>query len=623
MKKRNTIFFIFIWISLHSISAQIALPNWPDEQGYFQYCDYYEVFVRQGNEGDFLAVQTLMSASQDELIPFFPEGIYQDRTFSYAPFSFDPRGGAITLRVRKKNFSGALSSLEDVEILNVRGEVIEGRTLVDEHTIQFELTAPLYTSVYFKVSANLKTSSLHETIKHMLMIFPDPIDEDLDEPAGNNKLVYTSEVTAAQLRQSNLIVFREGYHNLRERWGIDGMGITEGTTVWLAPGAVVDGTILAVDKQGNNTRIDDCLIYGRGILFNGNHRNPVNDPENGPYWHFDATSEKKQSWNDAIDLRGNNNKVRGILIADIYHHGIVSGNNSQIKRVKIWGWHYNCDGMRPGGGSRVEDCFVRPTDDAFYAFQINVRNTLIWQSFNGAVITCGWPGAYSTGGIVMTDCSIIYPEWRGRGNNNGIVASQLGSNQECTSVTVNNLKIFGDPIALLNLKPSSSSEHPTGTNASDGGVRNIILSNVEVFGTQKGPSRLESNGAYNVKNVRLFNVKIHGFADRFLNNEDRADPELFEGTNLTNDDYLLITSTLTSTNEQYRQLPILRVFPNPVKDQIFLEEIGPLVRIEIRDLNGRAILQKVGESKIDLSLLTAGIYVLHVHGYRPMLLKKL
>lgn len=624
MKYSYPLFIFFLFFSPLSIKAQIQLPDWPEENGYFQYSDYYEVWVRQGSESDFLPVETLMSTSQDELIPFFPNGIYQNRTFSYAPFYFDPGEGALTIQVRKKGISGSITNLEDVEILNVRGEVLDGKTIIDENTIQFELTAPRYTSVYFKVSQNLKTSDLHETIKHMLMIFPDPINEDLEEPEGPNKLVYDPEVTTQQIRQASLIIFRPGYHNIRERWGIDGMGITSGTTVWLAPGAVVDGTILAVDNQGNNNRIDNCLIYGRGILYNGNHRNPVNDPENGPYWHFNANSAKKQTWNDAIDLRGNNNEVRGLIIADIYHHGIVSGNNSQIERVKIWGWHYNCDGMRPGGGSIVRDCFVRPTDDAFYAFQITVQNTLIWQSFNGAVITCGWPGAYSTGGIVMTDCTVLYPEWRGRGNNNGIVASQLGSNQECTSVTINNLKIFGDPIALLNLKPTSSNEHPTGTNARNGGVRNIILSNVEVFGRQKEPSRLESDGNYNVKNVRLFNVKIHGFADRFLTNEDRSNPELFTGNNLTDDAYLLITASITSSAHDYfKTLPEVKIFPNPVKNHLFLEGVNPKDKIEILDLGGRPLFQTTGRTQIDLSNLSAGTYILHVHGYQPRLINKL
>lgn len=619
MQKVITILLLNLFF-LGQIKSQIRVPNWPAENGYFKYSTYYEVSARQGDEDEFISVQVLMSESQDELIPFFPNGIYQGRTFSYAPFSYSVSGGPITLQVKKKNFDGTLAELSDIEILNVEGEEIDSKILIDENTIQFTLESPLYTSVYFKVPANEKTSDLHETIKHMLMIFPDPVNSDINEPFSPNKLVYTDQTTKAEIRNAPILVFRAGYHNIRERWGIDGLGITSNTIVWIAPGAVVDGTILAVDENGANDRVNNVTIYGRGILFNGNHRNPINDPENGPYWHFDATPEKKATWNDAIDLRGNNNTVRGILVADIYHHGIVSTNNTSIERVKIWGWHYNCDGMRSGAGTLVKDCFLRPTDDAFYAFDINVQNTLIWQSFNGAVITCGWTGAYNTGGIEMDDCVVIYPEWRGRGNNNGIVASQLGSNQECTGVTIENLTIYGDPIALLNLKPSSNSDHPTGTGALNGGVRNISLSNVIVRGTQKGSSRLESDGEYNVTNVNLTDVKIQGFAPRFLSNEDRDNPELFEGNNLTNDTYLFISSTLVNTLNE--QLPVFKIFPNPVQDKLYLEELSKPVNIQLFDLNGRLLLETKTQYSIDVSELVSGLYILQANRFQTQILVK-
>lgn len=620
MKNFYILFSLVLFLVFASLNlfAQLAIPAWPESNGYFQYSTHYEVLVRQNPEDAFQKVPVLMSTSQDELIPTFPDGIYQNRTFSYAPFSYNASQGSITIRVRNLDLPGAIKNTEDVELLNNLGELINSKQVIDEQTIEFKLEGNRYTSVYFKLPENLQKSGIHETIKHMLMLFPDPINEDLEEPQGNGKLVYNDQTTEAEVRSADLIVFRPGYHNIREKWGIKGMGITENTTVWLAPGAVVDGTILAVDGQGNNTRINNSTIYGGGILFNGNHRNPINDPTNGPYWHFDASNEQKQTWNDAIDFRGNNNTVRGIIIADIYHHGIVSGNSTKISRVKIWGWHYNCDGMRPGAGTIVEDCFLRPTDDAFYAFRITVRNTLIWQSFNGAVITCGWPGAYSTGGIVMTDCTLIYPEWRGKGNNNGVIASQIGSNQECTSATVNNLKIFGDPIALLNLKPSSRESHPSGTNATNGGVRNIILNNIEINGSLKEPNLLESNGAYNVTNVRLSNVIIKDFADRFLTNEDRANPDLFIGTDLTDDTVLFISASTTSSRS-YTNLPSLSIYPNPGKDFLFLEGMKLPTSLKIYNLRGALIrYQWIDHSKLNISNLEGGHYLLIIDGYQPL-----
>ena len=56
-------------------------------------------------------------------------------------------------------------------------------------------------------------------------------------------------------------------------------------------------------------------------------------------------------------------------------HGIVVGFDSTIENVKLWGWHDNNDGFRPGKGSVVKNSFVRFVDDALYASDTDVTDT--------------------------------------------------------------------------------------------------------------------------------------------------------------------------------------------------------------------------------------------------------
>ncbi|KMT64913.1 RICIN domain-containing protein [Catenovulum maritimum] len=533
---------VVLSLAITQLNAQVIIPNWPSDQGYLKTSSYYTVKVKQAT-GSFMTVKTLMTESQDELIASSQNNLFKQRSFNFSAFSFDPSAGAITVRVIKKNMSGSLATnLSNIEVINSDGSIKK----INDNTIEFKLNNPKYVAINFKLSDNQKSNNGHTVVKNMMMLFADPINNDLNEPSGSNKVVYSSSTSQTQLRNADIIVFRDGYHNVVSRFGNDGIRITSGAKVWLAPGAVVAGSIAGVNSN-NQTGFNvapNVEIYGRGLLYMGEHRNNPNSPNSGPFWRPDDPDfVHSGAMTEAISLNGAKNvNIRGIIVGDLMWHGIVVGSDAVIDRVKIWGWHGNNDGMRPGDNSIVKNNFIRPVDDAFYAFGMTGDNNLIWPSYNGAIVTAGWVGKYNTGGIQLTNTKVIYPEWTGKGNNNGIVASQLGDTQECTGISIDNMQVWGDPIAILNLKPSSRRHESPNWSAQsyNAGVRNVSISNLTIYGNVKEANLVQSDGAFEVKNIDLHNIKING---NYLTNSDRSNNSLFEGNNLINSAYLNISST--------------------------------------------------------------------------------
>lgn len=538
-----------------ALTAQIKAPSWPNAQENFKYSNYYEVSVRLGSSGGFTTIQTLMSESQDELINPGKNGLFLGRTFSYAPFSFT--GTNLQVRVKKKNITGIVSaSADNVEVISINGKIIP--TKIDDNTIQFNLGDPKYASVNFKFTDNTKVDGTHSVVKHMLMLFADADNNDLVEPSGTNKVVYGSTTTETQIRNADILVFRAGYHNVRSRWQNNGIRVKSGTKIWIAPGAVVSGLIKGVTTAGVESGVNGVEVYGRGILYLGNYResNKQNNL-NSIYWVRGIDNNFRLP--DAIDLSYvsnlsgqvvNKNVVRGIMVGDIMFHGLVTGPTSTIENVKLWGWHDNNDGFRPGNGSAVKKSFLRFVDDALYASDIDVTDTFFWPSYNGAVLTAGWVGPYNTGGCSLVNSTVIYPEWTSRSNNNGILVSQLSNKQECNEVVIKNMEVYGNPVAITNLKPSSVC---SGSNCSsfsgqslNPGVRNVTIENLTINGSLKETNLLNSADGMEFKGIKFKNVKITGFANRFLNNNDRSNTNLFSGNNLTNSAFLDITSTVST-----------------------------------------------------------------------------
>ena len=213
-------------------------------------------------------------------------------------------------------------------------------------------------------------------------------------------------------------------------------------------------------------------------------------------------------------------------------HGLVSGNASVAREVKYLGWHCNNDGIRFDPGSEVSGCFLRAVDDFFYAFDLQVRDCVLWPGHNGAILTFGWGGGpgdrtYHAGASTLQRIDLIHPEWTGIGNNNGLVAAQVGYDFKPHAYgrdprsLLRDVRIDGVVPGLVNLKPRNG-DVPAGypqkvPAASLGFLGSILLEDVSVRGISgrgviKGAASavLAEERPFMVKDVRFVGLRVGG-----------------------------------------------------------------------------------------------------------------
>lgn len=60
-------------------------------------------------------------------------------------------------------------------------------------------------------------------------------------------------------------------------------------------------------------------------------------------------------------------------------------------------------------------------------------------------------------------------------------------------------------------------------------------------------------------------------------------------------------------------------FPNPAREKLYIESPSPLSNVHIFNLNGQLVL-RTGETEIDVSALSAGVYIVHAQTANGQLL---
>ena len=477
---------LLAFIGTSALHGEITYDNWPTAAGEAILSDKYSVTITQGTSSQTLKV--LESSSWTE--PGGGPDVFRNRTFAFGSFASD-FSTPVTVSVTKLFGSSAPA----VQILP-SGYGITSTLSEDGRSVTFSLNQSRYISVNFLSSDNDHAPG--GIVRHMLAIFADPLETDIPSPTDPGTVVLSPATTQQDITGANRLFVPTGFHNLLGQ-------LTDGTIIlktnqqlYLQQGAFLIGKVTTTSNAHN------VRVYGRG-LFSGRDYDWIGGT--GPAAH--------------IEIKGNNSIVEGIHLADFDKHGIVPGPSTTMRNIKLWGWHYNNDGFRPWGGT-VDHCFLRTCDDGFYVGGnlVTVTDTVIWQSFNGAVVTCGWgspENPYDTADFVMRDCHIIHPEWNGIGNNNGIIASQLPYNASSTRILIENLRVDGDICALTNLKRDEN-KPITGT---AGGISHVTFKNVEVFGSQveynynrtqvtPSKSRIRGEQGFRIEHVLFDNLRING-----------------------------------------------------------------------------------------------------------------
>lgn len=92
--------------------------------------------------------------------------------------------------------------------------------------------------------------------------------------------------------------------------------------------------------------------------------------------------------------------------------------------------------------------------------------------------------------------------------------------------------------------------------------------------------------------------------------------ESFEGNLFLSQGFHQPGENITSIDNPLSSLGLIKVYPNPSRDRIFIErEKGGEIEVALRDIRGRILIEHTVSNSIDqlnLSQLPSGIYILHM-----------
>jgi Secretion system C-terminal sorting domain len=625
MKRIKFTFCSLLALTLMLISSPLFAQSvcgvtdyaWPTANGQAIASDKYKVWVKDaaGNEKE---LQVLMSNAISAGDWMHAE--LTGRTLSIVNIAYNSAACAgITFRVEKLFGTGA----SDVKIAP-RSYGYNATLSNSNKTATFTMDeVSRYISVDFVTNDNKTTS--RGWIKHMLCINVDTTETDIPSTTATGVVVYNNNLSATTVKNASILYFPPGYHNLKNfaAAGVAGgnisvngqITIVDNQSIYLAGGAFVEGLIERTSSNHLNQK-----LYGRGI------------------WTGRQYTWSQTPGYTGIDFRQLVNigraRIEGLTFMDSPNHGIVSGNQAKFKNIKFYGWHSNNDAIRTGSGSEISFSFLRAVDDFFYNFDNWVHDCVLWAGHNGAILTYGWGGdvgglTYNSGSSLMENIDIINPEWIGLGNNNGIVAAQVGYDYKpfgyggSTQTVLRNFRIEGSIPGLVNLKPRSGATGNVAIKvpaANVGYLGDLLLENFTVdnqfsTGLIRGEANAANNGtaAWLVKNVEFKNVKVNNTC-----------------ITASNFSTYITVSAATSENIQYTGCIITsinpitaalaknyKVFPNPFNGVLHIKPNNTtLTRNQFRIVNtlGKTILQgKVnGNTIIDTKAITSGYYLLEI-----------
>jgi hypothetical protein len=274
---------------------------------------------------------------------------------------------------------------------------------------------------------------------------------------GTNVMTITNNTQLANVSQFDTLIF-QGTFQLVDGGYADYYVPTNITTIYLAPGAWVQGKLFFTYSGGVNKR-----LYGPGVLDGSRFCYALRscpDDAGDNSLSFDKTP-KKNSTADTFSLDG-------IVITDHNHAVADLLVNGSINNVKSIGWNSINGGFRLGDNSTVSNVFLRCADDSLmmWGTNVTVRNATVWQNYNGGVVNLGWSDNSAGDGCLIDGLYVVKTEWQSPtgpsfkkteldGQNNAVIASLMvpgtvfGSNNP---PVFRNILVEDPPNVLFSLK---------------------------------------------------------------------------------------------------------------------------------------------------------------------------
>jgi len=390
-------------------------------------------------------------------------GVLEDRSMSYVQFAFT---GEIDVEVTKLYGTTAPRVEIAPKAYAIDPYFFDGRT------VRFKLSPaaarPEYISVNFVTADNQDDDGAGgKDIKNGLMLFGDAPETDIPNTNSAGVVIYSPSVTSGQLASADIIYFPPGDHDLQARYPSNprmaSMPIGKnGQKVYAAGGAFIRGALHGGGK-------DNLRVYGRGIFTGVNL-----------YWH--AILDSGGTKDAFMAFSGTSGSIfEGVMVVNPTHHTWPSSQNNTYRNMKVIGWASNHDGLRPGGGSVIEEVFIKTSDDYDYARDPHVgRNSVIWPMRNGAFGQLGW-NDLGTGFTTYSNLYFINAEWHGYNRNRGVIGSVTQQGINLQSNLLENIYCENFLSLLANI--TIQFEPADAWNAADPGwirrftFKNVILEN--------------------------------------------------------------------------------------------------------------------------------------------------
>jgi hypothetical protein len=321
-----------------------------------------------------------------------------------------------------------------------------------------------------------------------LLLFADPPETDVPDP-DDPKVHY----------------YGPGLH----RAGV--IQLHDGETLYLAPGAIVEGGIFA--KEAKNIR-----IMGRGIL--------CGDPwgwRAGPQPHLVMLNHSE------------NIHIEGIVLRCSWQWTIrmLGCRNVTLINLKLCqGKNLNDDGIDPCSTSDVliKDCFIRTHDDNVSikahcddrrpSERIEIRHCLHWSDLSRILMVGPESHADRIGDIHMHDCEVLYlgPPIKktGFGDWDGcapFVCIEAGEDCRMERITIENVKVHveadRDGKDVILIEPTIN---PFMKRQTMGDIRDVLFRNIAFVGEPCCPTIRVwgKDAAHTVERVRFENVTLFG-----------------------------------------------------------------------------------------------------------------
>jgi len=367
-----------------------------------------------------------------------------------------------------------------VESVEVRPRSMAIAPKVEGNRISFDLAPPRGVVV----EVNGRHSPLH--------LFPSPLEKDV--PAAD---------------QQGVIYFGPGVHRPGR------VTLQSNQTVYLAPGAVVHGSIQA-------SGVSNVRVLGRGII--------------------DVSTFERDKGGGAIRMTDCENIViDGVVMRDpdVWCCSLFGCRNAAISNVKLIGlWRYNADGIDVCNSENVtiRDCFVRSFDDSIVLKGLKFRGDLPVRNIHatGCVIWNDWGRAFEIGAetcapeiynVVCEDSDVIRNDMVALDIQHGdraavhdIVFQDIRVETETHSPrpriqTGLEDKYTDDPADTYcaNLMVIVINGTMWSADTERGTARNVLFRDISVLGPVTPPSWFRGADAeHDVQGVRIENLRING-----------------------------------------------------------------------------------------------------------------